>query len=138
VKAETRRNLLFVAGALGITALSRLLKKQPDDEAEAIPRTVVSSEPAKPRREVVASTLPLELGEGDSREKPIPVYPPDGAPSFEVPSGTRIDRLKHFDEYGPPPMIPECSTCQVRIRITSGARTGFVGYVHAQYVQAAR
>lgn len=137
---KASRTALYVGGVW--IALSTLLKVFAKPKPAEGPRVAVasSSEPASDEEDV-ASTLPLELGEGDDRTRTAAVWPIDGSPEQALPAGTRIELLKDRPSHVLPPLAPACTTgikCLQRIRVTEGPNSGLIAYVRSFQTQRAR
>lgn len=87
-----------------------------------------ASEP-EPDRDVAMVTPPLELGEGDSRAGTADLTSYEGRSATALPYGTRIERLESKID---------APAGKGRVRVTSGPRSGMIGWVELTKLQAAR
>jgi hypothetical protein len=86
-------------------------------------------------KEIVKSTLPLEIGEGDARGTSHEVVFVDQGMATRLVAGTRIELLLERSSQTRP---AKADSSWVRMRIKSGPYDGRIAYVHPMFVQAAR
>src|SRR6478609_412693 len=150
VRPAQKRELLVVAiatlcvatavtGVLGVIQWRKTRPAHDPDEdhfgqtgrtretAGSAPLFVLRSEDTSALR--VVDTVPLELGEGDTRSGTCEVRPKNGRGVEHVPVGTRIEQLED-DGRAPKGMR--------LIRVSTSRYHGLIGYAWAYQIQAAR
>lgn len=129
--SKVKDRLKLVASALAIafgacTAMVTVLAVKEQSDKKPPPRPPREApEPEEP----AIRTLPLELGEGDSRDGHAVVTDARGGSPTTLMYGTRVERLEERID-GP--------RGAARVRILSGPREGMIGWVPKYQIQAAR